>query len=881
MKMKLLPWVVMTGALTLSACGGSDGLLGEDNDVDMMYPEAGAEDPADRPRPPESEPTMATVGPFVLDVAGNIAMLRGVTLEFYSNPSLMIDAIEPVAATGANAVRLMVNKDVTEDELDGALSVIANNNMVAVVTLTDDGSALQCQEDPNSLIDAVNTLWLDKWTAVLAQDRFQGRVIINIADGWGPTGVFSAASLGYQDYIDTYKALIRRFRDAGFKLPLMIDAAGCGQDFNAFLVGRGQELLSADPEKNLVLAADGDGQRWDNTDKIISANTLLAQEGVPFVMNAFGGSETGEFPVDHNDIMLQAAGNVAVSVDTPWSSAEDGVGYVNAFGEVLDLSGGASSLDVFMDRRYLEFMRVAPGSSNYAPNGTTGIAMYLIDTNGNRLRLGTFLARELRENTWNKLRFDVPAEIDPANLMSGATEFDQTAVTHVGVEIMANGKSDSAKGEIKFDNMNLFPGVPPVYTAQFNTDGDAEQWMVDGADSWVAEGSLQALPTAGQVNYQMASWNGDAIGQIDFSKTLNVTVRMFLPDEYAGDLSNMWMNAFGQFGEGWSWNSISVSPSQLVPGEWADLKYTVNFNETVQPPSDIYTAQAFGLQFGGITTPKSEPILIDSFVIEDPSARPTKVVTDTQYKATFSSGTEGFVNAGWDGGQVELANVDGALQASVPAGDGGAVNKADVNSVQEINFGGNLTVKANIFLPEAFSGTDFWMTFFFQSGSWQHFAFGEVDMTAMNYGEWNEVEFEITDDDYPADFARTLSPQMFGFQYGNTVAGEFMVDDIEIVGDRIVDDLQPIYQQGFDIAGALDDLAVDFTTGALDAGSMLTAKSLGFHVVPFGWTASTWYDTTALTIAEDVLGEALTERGDQVVNGPNGIIATSIPVMFE
>ncbi|MGL6160808.1 hypothetical protein [Microbulbifer sp.] len=881
MKIKLLPWVAIAGALTLTGCGGSDGLLGEDKDVDMMEPETGVEDPADRPRPPENEPTMTTGEEFLLDVADNPVFLRGVALAYYQDTAQMIQAIEPIAATGANAVRLMITSDVTADQLDGALSTIASNNMVAVVSLTDDGSALHCQEDPNAIIDAVNTLWLDKWIPVLAQDRYQGRMIINIADGWGPMGVFNASSLGYQEYVDTYKALIRRFREAGFKLPLMIDGANCGQDFNAFLVGRGGELLAADSEQNLIFAADGDGQRWDSADKIISANTLLAQEGVPFVMNAFAGSETGDFPVNQSDFMAQSVGDTALTVDASWASSEDGVGYLNAFGETLDLTGGATSLDVFIDRRYLEFMRVAPGSSNYAPNGTTGIAIYLMDADGNRLRLGMSLAKELRENTWNKMRFDVPAEIDPANLMNGATEFDQTAVTHVGVEILANGKADAAEGEIKFDNLNVFPGVPPMFTSEFNTDDDSEQWMVDGADSWVADGSLQALPTDGQVNYQMAAWNGDAIGQIDFSKTLNVTARIFLPEEYATDHAGMWMNAFGQFGEGWSWNSVSVGAAQLVPGEWAELKYTMNFNETVEPPSDIYIAQAFGLQVGGITTPKSEPILIDSFVIEDPSARPTKIVTDTQYKATFSSGLNGFQNAGWDGDQVELANVDGELVATVPAGDSGAVNKADVNSVPEINFGGNLTVKARLFLPETFAGSDFWIQFFFQSGSWQHFSVGAVDMEAIDYGEWNEVEFEITDEDYPEDFARTLSPQMFGFQYGDTVAGEFKLDDIEIIGDKVVDDLQPIYEQGFDTAASVEGLEVDFTLGALDAGSMVAAKSLGWHVVPFGWTATTWYDASALTITEDVLGELLTERGEEVVNGPHGITATSLPVIFE
>lgn len=879
MKMKTLPWVVMASALTLSACGGGSSLLGSDSDIDTMRPEAGVVDPSDRPRPPQGEPTLTTDEHFVKNLLGNPELLRGVTLEFGYNPVEMLAAIEPIAATGANALRLMVTSETSAQELEGALSLIGENDMIAIVSLTDDGSALHCKEDSDKLIAAVNTLWLDKWMEVLAQDRFQGRMIINIADGWGPDNIFSAASLGYEDYIDTYKALIRKFRDAGFKLPLMVDAAGCGQDFNAFLVGRGKELLAADSESNLILAANGAGARWDNPDKIIAANTVLANEGVPFVMNAFAGSGVGDYPVDHQEFMAQAQGDRAVSINTPWSTADDGVGYTNAFAEALDLTGGATSLDVYMDRRYLEFMRVSPGSSNYAPNGTTGVSMYLIDADGNRLKLGTRLARELRENIWNKIRFDIPSEIDSANLMDGATGFDQTAVTHVGVEINANGKSSSAKGVIKFDNMNIFPGVPPMYTAQFNSDGDTETWAADNADITVTEGSLQLMPTGGQIDFKMAGGN---IGLIDFSNTLNVTARIFLPQEYAGD--EIWMQAFGQFGADWSsWNQVTIATSQLVPGDWADVKFTINFNETVSPPSYINTPQAMGIQIGGVATPKTEPLLIDSIVIEDPAARPTKTVTDTQYKATFNGSLNGFVNAGWDDGKIELSNDDGVLVLKVPAGDKGAINKADVNSVQEINLGGNLTVKARVFLPESFANSDFWMMFYFQSGGWQHFEFGEVDMEAFNFGQWNDLEFEITDEDYPEDFARTLSPQMFGFQYSDSVAGEFMVDDIEIIGDRVIDDLQPIYQQDFEGIGSVTDLEVDFTRGALDAGSMLAAKTVGWHVVPFGWTASTWFSTSdrtsGLSIAEDIDGAALTERGEEIVNGPASIAET--PILIE
>jgi hypothetical protein len=261
--------------------------------------------------------------------------------------------------------------------------------------------------------------------------------MLNIANGWGAMDIFNQDSFGYQQYIDTYKALIRKFRTAGFKFPLVIDAPSCGQDFNAFLNGRSRELMAADTAQNLVFGVHADGAKWNTTDKVVNAATQLYNEKVPFIVTDFTGPGVAgidEDPIDHKDLMVKSAGDVALAFDLPWVSTSDSVAYVMTLENALDLRGGAVlSTNVFLDKLYAEFE--LNNSGQYVQKGKLSFALYLKDANGNALRAGTTSALDLRSNQWNKLSYDLPksaGDIDPAQLMNGATSFDLTAVKHVG-----------------------------------------------------------------------------------------------------------------------------------------------------------------------------------------------------------------------------------------------------------------------------------------------------------------------------------------------------------------------------------------------------------------------------------------------------------------
>jgi hypothetical protein len=878
MKLKLCYLAIFTSTLLFQGCGG--GLANDQKDTDTMTPSAGVEDTSARPRPPENAVVITTDTHYIYDATKNPILARGINLDFGKSPTTRIAGIPAIKTAGSNVVRLLIDENTTDVQLEGALNKALEAGLISIISFTDSQGKLAGSEDGAYLLNIVDTLWLKKWAPVIAQDRFQANIMINIANGWGPNGLFNQDSLGYKTYIDTYKALIRRFRTAGWKVPIVIDAPNSGQDFNAFLNGRSRELIAADTASNLVLGINIEGPKWNTSDKISNAATLLYNEKLPFIATGLAGSglaDEGDAPVDHLDVLAKSAGDPALNLTLPWTSATDAVAYKVDLPSAMDLRGGAVlSTQIFLDKLYAEFE--LNGSGNFIQKGKLTFLMYVKDVDGNALSLGSTVAADLRSNQWSKLSFILPksrSDINPANFMNGATQFNLKAVKTVGIEVIANGKPASLKADIKFDDLAVLPGVLPLYEVEFNTSTDEWIKAFGSVDIGTQDGSLSLKPTGSDFAIQLASWNGPSINAIPFNKLLEITHRIYVPAEY--NTSGLWGKLFGQFGSGWTWTDTTFNASSLKAGEWNEVKTLIAFNDKI-PAADINTAQAFGLQIGGFTGTESQPILIDSISISDPNARPTKTVTSTQYKATFTKGTEGFVNAGWDDGKAVLSMEGGELLVTLPAGDKGAINKADINSISEIDFKGNVSVKMKMFIPADWAGKAFAIKPFMQDGNWNHFQYAELTVADLVPGGWANLDLKLS---FKDGFSRVLKPQMFGFQFWDVPGGVIKIDDIEIVGDTQVDDSKPVFVLDFSTQAQLDAVKFDFVAGALSESALASAKSFEWRVIPFGWTATSWKGNTGarsvldISTAEDIVN--LTQRGEDLVNSLFGIKNTSMP----
>lgn len=889
MKSRLSYLAIAASVFALVGCGGGPTLGDKNKSRDDLVPVPVDASQTDVARPDASLPVITTKDGKIYDVNGKPILMRGINLQYGAGTTEQLDGVTAISATGSNVIRLLVNTSTTDVQLEKALVKSLEKGLISIVSLSDD--TLRCKEDVDALRSAVVNVWLKKWLTILAEDRFQSSLIINIADGWGPVGSY------YGDYTAEYSTYIHKFRTAGFKVPLMIDAPDCGQNYRAFNLQTGEALQTTDSEHNVILSVQADGSRWSSNDKIVSATAQLEDTGVPYIISSLKGSGVGSpAAVDHKAVMDFAMGNHALQFNFPWVGVDAGAGYTINLNKTSNLKGGAAvSVNVKFDADYLEI--VGKGDKRFA-TGKTKIAIYIKDVNGNRLMLASKLVQELRSVIWNSISGSVPADadqVDAANLMNGATTFDLEQVTEAGVVVLANGKPESVTGKIKFDDLRVSEGIPPMYKAGFAET--VEDWNVSSATSSVVNGSWAIQPTGGDVTISL----GDSRNTIDFSKPLNATIRIFVPAEYQADINSAWIQMFAQFGAGWSWNAFHIDSSSFKPGEWTDVKVTIPFGESV-PASDIKTVQAFGIQFGGMTA-KSSPILIDSITIVDPSAKKMKAVVATQYKYTFPD-TEGFVpmledlsSGNWLGaGKVTVTAANGELLlAPTSAGTDGyvVVETRDIYNISEINLSGPLTIKTKVFVPASYTGSTLTMHIYLQDGAWSGW-FQTPDKTAESFvpGQWSDVNFVINS--FPSGYKTGLLPHSFGIQFGgisDLVGSTIKIKDIEFVGTTYVDDSTPALLAEFTNQADLDLVKFDFGVGGFTQSSLINAKSWTYKVSPFGWLAHSWRGNAAsaaaldLSLSEDVkdpknVSFVLTPRGAEIILGANGIQETSVLATF-
>lgn len=876
MKFKSYSWALLASALLLQGCGGGGGLIsGSEKDQNPLNPTPGTEDLSARPRPSDTALTITTDETTIYDAAKKPLLLRGIDMQLGAGANFTrISGIKAIKETGSNIVRLYINENTSDPDLETAMLKVVEQGLVAMVTLESD--KLTCSSSNTAIGNAVDNLWLKKWLGVIAQDRFQPYLIINIASSWGPEGIFNPDSYGYQDYLDVYKALVAKFRTAGFKVPIAIDAP-CGQDYNAFARDRGRELLAADTAKNIILSVQADGSRWNSSEKLTSAVTNLMEAGVPFAITSFIGSGVGESPVNHIDLMEKSAGDSALALTLPWATENDSAAYVSAIPNSANLAGGAElSTNLYLDSRYLELQKISDADGRLAPKGKLLFSLYIKDINGNSLKLGSAQAKDLRGYQWNKLRFPVPKtqeDIDQANLLNGSTTFDLTKVTQVGFQLAANGKSSDIKAVIKLDDLTILPGVPPLHTYKFdsNTEGWSGMWG-KAQEISQANGALSLLTQGGE----LAIGPNLSAGELDFSKSLQLTIKLKIPADY--DIPWAGGQIYAKFAGQECKTGFNIGG--LPKGEWVDWKINLDLRDCAA--KGAITDLVF--QFWNLPGAPSSPILVDSITVIDVNAKPTKTITDTQYKASFVKNTDGF-DVEW-GGKSTLEAVNGELVMTTPAGDGGVVNKSNISSVNEIDFKGGITVKAKMFIPADYAANDLWIQFIFQDGQWHGFNFAPaLGLSNFKLGEWTEFEFKVKAEDFPADFSRTLKPNMFGFQFANTAAGIIKLKDVEIIGQLVVDDSQPIFNLDFSNPEQFGAVTLDFAGGSFSSATLANAKAESWKIIPFGWMASTWFGATGdlapLNISKTEDKVDLTDRGEEIVNSAYGIKATAKAAAFK
>lgn len=249
---------------------------------------------------PSAPATFTTKDAQILTPDGREFIARGVNLQYGDHPAQALPAVAAIDSVGANMIRLQLRRDTTAGQLRQALDEAVKHKIPVMVFYWEKD--ITCASDSALLRKDSEALWLKRWAGVLKEPKYQPWIMLNIANEWG------TSKDGFKDYTATYTGLIKAFRAEGFRAPIVIDAADCGQTTASFTEGRGKAFVEADPLKNLIVSVHAYHHLWNSAGLIDDNISKLKATGLPFVLGEFGDRELNEdgHTVDHLYLMQSA-----------------------------------------------------------------------------------------------------------------------------------------------------------------------------------------------------------------------------------------------------------------------------------------------------------------------------------------------------------------------------------------------------------------------------------------------------------------------------------------------------------------------------------------------------------------------------------------------
>ena len=872
-KMTLLASVI--GASLLTACGGGGDMLSRsDSETHKLIPEVVVEDPT-AARPSESAPVLRTKETKIMWTDGQHYVLPiGIELDYGSDSTTRFNAVTEIAKVSAGSIRLVLTPQTPVANLEAALNRAAAEGLFVNLTLNDP--ALYCKDNGEELLRLTKDTWFGKFRPIIAQDKYQSMMMISIARGWGPKEVFDPTSSGYREYMDYTKTVIRDFRKAGFKLPLVIEAPGCGEDFNAFDANRVRELLAADTEKNLIFGLAAKGKTYNTPAKISNAVNVIRAQRAPVIITEVGGSDVVEKGAKAEQVVNSAFIDVALTANPQWQGPGDKVAYLFPFPTTQNLKNTQLSFDISFAHAYLNAASLTVEGAS-----AMGYQLYLRDVNDNYANIQWNEVKNATSGK-NSFTYKIGASMPTTGWVSDG--FDMTQVAAVGVELVAQDKPASVAGPIKFDNFKLIEGTGPavVYASDFSAGVDSwknSQWEGKTATLDTADGdTTKALLLIPQNDQFEITRTGLAV---DLTQPFTITARIYIPASItAFGMGIFAANSTNWAGGGWAgtWN--------LTPGQWNDYSYTPN--EADQASFAASGGNGLGIQFSQFTAGqiKGNAILIENLqIVSAAGAGATETELGVQYRSDFSSSADGWGNTAWpDDNGVSSSPVltpeNGELVAS-SSKDGVeriSLQKNNLTSLDSLNLGEGFKVTVNVFIPESLRNTEFNFQMFFQDANWSHHN-SPIDMKGdeLKYGEWMTISVEP---EFPEGFDLVGLPKFVGIDmFARKGAGGFKTTDKVIIGSILFEGQVPVEPEEV-VLGAVDfnrsqNVLVDFVGGAITEAQ---AQVIASEVVsdPFGWFASTWFAASSEDAAYDLVSDisnatTLTERGELIVNTPGGL----------
>lgn len=230
-------------------------------------------------------------GNTLYDATGKPFVMRGINHAHSWFKENSAAAIQAIAATGANTVRIVLSDggQYTKDDINTVkylLSLAEQNKLIAVLEIHDATG----KDDVASLNRAVD-YWISIKDALVGKED---KVLINIVNEW--YGTWDGAA-----WADGYKQAIPKLRNAGLNHTLIIDSAGWGQ-YPASIHNYGKDVFNADSLKNTMFSIHMYEYAGGDAATIKSNIDGVLNQGLALIIGEFGQKHTNG-DVDEATIM--------------------------------------------------------------------------------------------------------------------------------------------------------------------------------------------------------------------------------------------------------------------------------------------------------------------------------------------------------------------------------------------------------------------------------------------------------------------------------------------------------------------------------------------------------------------------------------------------
>lgn len=292
----------------------------EETETGGMEESSGASDeaePADEWAALREQMGFYVEGSTLYDANGNPFVMRGINHAHCWYEDQAINAIQGIAGTGSNCVRLVLADGeqwtATSAQMVEALINRCKQEKMIVILEVHDATGYK---DKESLLKAAQ-YFVELKDSLIGQEDY---VIINIANEWQGN---NESRLWKEAYLEAIPML----REAGLAHTIMIDSAGWGQ-YGRCIQDGGEELLAADPLGNVMFSLHMYGTAGGSESSIEKNLCYATDLNLCVCVGEFGYTHT-DGDVQEDYLMQYCQDNQIGYIAWSWKGNGGGVEYLD------------------------------------------------------------------------------------------------------------------------------------------------------------------------------------------------------------------------------------------------------------------------------------------------------------------------------------------------------------------------------------------------------------------------------------------------------------------------------------------------------------------------------------------------------------------------